>query len=63
MDGSIASFEIEKELGVEIVGETKFKISIEEDEEPWDEILDEIDDNDIALIDKEIKDNYLEESL
>ena len=63
VDGSIASFEIEKELGVEIVGETKFKISIEEDEEPWDEILDDIEDKDIALIDKELKENYLEESL
>ncbi len=29
---------IEKELGVEIVGEGKVKIAIEEDELPWDEI-------------------------
>ena len=32
-DGSI-SFDIEKELGIEIVGEKKIKIAIEEDEEP-----------------------------
>lgn len=40
-DNGIISFDIEKELGVEIVGETKMKIAIEEDEEPWDEIDDE----------------------
>ena len=47
------NFDIEKELGVEIVGETKMKIAIEEEEEPWDiledevteEVLDEITDN------------------
>lgn len=32
---------IEKELGVEIVGESKVKIAIEEDEMPWDDIYDE----------------------
>ena len=40
-DGSI-SFDIEKEMGVEIVGETKMKIAIEEDEEPWDDIDEEL---------------------
>ncbi|MCI9433784.1 MAG: outer spore coat protein CotE [Bacilli bacterium] len=51
-DGVI-SFDIEKELGVEIVGETKMKIAIEEDEEPWDEIEDEMDEE----IEKEIENN------
>ncbi len=32
---------IEKELGVEIVGDAKVKIGIETEEEPWDEIVDE----------------------
>ena len=36
--------DIEKELGVEIVGDTKVKIAIEEDEEPWDEIDEEVTD-------------------
>lgn len=35
---------VEKELGVEIVGEGKVKIAIEEDELPWDEIYDENND-------------------
>ena len=41
-----------KELGVEVVGETKVKIAIEEDEEPWDELEDELTDKDIEEIDK-----------
>lgn len=53
-------FDIEKELGIEIVGDTKVKVQIEEEEEPWDII----DDNEYnEQIDKEIKeevtDNYL----
>ena len=39
-DGVI-TFDIEKELGVEIVGDTKVKIAIEDDEEPWDVIEDD----------------------
>ena len=53
------SFDIEKELGVEIVGETKMKISIEDDEEPWDEIDDDIDETIEAEIDESIDENYL----
>lgn len=36
---------IEKELGVEIVGESKVKIAILEDELPWDDIEEEPDIN------------------
>lgn len=43
-------FDIEKELGVEVVGETKVKIAIEEDEDPWDDIDDELSDKDIEEI-------------
>jgi len=56
-DGTI-SFNIEKELGVEVVGETKVKISIEEDEEPWDDIDDEINEEVLEEIDK-IDENYI----
>jgi spore coat protein E len=45
-------FDIEKELGVEVVGETKVKIAIEEDEDPWEDIDDELTDKDIEEIDK-----------
>lgn len=55
-DGKI-NFEIEKELGVELVGETKVKIAIEEDEDEWEEIVD-IDDT-LKEIDN-IDENYIE---
>ena len=52
------SFDIEKELGVEVVGETKVKIAIEEDEDPWDIIDDELSSKDIEEIDN-INDDYI----
>ena len=58
IDGKSITFDIEKELGVEVVGETKVKIAIEEDEEPWDEIEDELTDKDLEEIDK-VKDDFI----
>ena len=56
VEDGVIKFDIEKELGVEIVGETKIKIAVEEDEEPWDEIEDEVDEK----IEKEIEENITE---
>ncbi len=58
IDNKNITFDIEKELGVEIVGETKVKISIEEDEEPWDEIEDELTKQDEEEIDK-VNDDFI----
>jgi len=58
VDNNTISFDIDKELGVEIVGETKVKIAIEEDEEPWDEILDDVDEETLEEIDK-VDENYI----
>ena len=55
-DGKI-SFDIEKELGVEIVGETKMKIAIEEDEEPWQDLSEEVTND----VEKEIEDSVNED--
>ena len=60
-DGSI-NFDIEKELGVEMVGEKKMKIAIEEDEEPWDVIEDDVDDEVLKTIDEEVNPDYIEEN-
>lgn len=54
-------FNIDKELGVEIVGETKMKISIEDDEEPWDEIIDDVDDDIEKEIEENINPDYIEQ--
>ena len=53
------SFDIEKELGIEIVGDTKVKIAVEEDEDPWDEIIDEVDDKTIKEIDDSVNEQYI----
>ena len=57
--GNIITFDIEKELGVEVVGETKMKITIEEDEEPWDEIDDEMDEKIEEEIEDKVNENYI----
>ena len=62
IDGNTITFDIEKELGVEIVGETKMKISIEEDEEPWDEIEDEMNEQIEQEIDQSVQENFIDES-
>ena len=59
IDGNTISFDIEKELGVELVGETKMKIAIEEDEEPWDEIEDEVDEQVEEEIDNSVNEEYI----
>ncbi len=56
-DNGEIEFEIEKELGVEIVGETKMKINIEDEEEPWDDLNDNTDN--VDDIDSEINEDYI----
>ena len=53
-------FEIEKELGIELVGDTKIKIAVEEDEEPWDVIEDEVTDEVDKEIDKNVDENFID---
>ena len=59
-DGSI-NFDIEKELGVEIVGEKKMKIAIEDDEEPWDIIEDDVDDDIMKEIEESVDPDFIKE--
>lgn len=61
-NGKTITIEIEKELGIEVVGDTKIKVAIEEDEEPWDLIEDNEYNESIGKeIDNTIKENYIEE--
>lgn len=63
IDGKI-EFTVEKQLGIEIVGDTKVKISYEEEEDPWMDLEDELVEEDLIQaekqIDEEIKEEYLE---
>ena len=41
------------------MGETKVKIAVEEDEDPWDEIVDDVDDKVMDDIDKSVSEEYI----
>ncbi|MDD5888949.1 MAG: outer spore coat protein CotE [bacterium] len=53
---------IEKELGIELVGDIKVKIETNLEEDPWEEILDEgkIEDE-VNKIDTEVSDNFIDD--
>lgn len=61
-DGKI-EYDIEKELGIEIVGDAKVRIAIDDSEDEWEEILEEPEEKDIINeIDKEVKENFIKEN-
>jgi len=58
-DGNIINLEIEKELGIEIIGDTKVKISsVDEEDETWD-ILDDKANDEL----EKINTNYINEEI
>lgn len=60
-DGKIV-YTIEKDLGIEIVGDTKVKIAIDEDEDDWDILDDEINTTDVEKqIDEEVQEEFLQD--
>ncbi len=56
INNGLVELTIEKELGVEIVGNTKVKISVEDFDDDYEEVLDEEIEEEIDTLD----DNYLE---
>ena len=57
IDGNSINYSIEKELGIELVGDIKVKVEANEDDDNWDEIVEE---------DKEIdniKEDYINEEI
>ena len=46
LDNGVVNLTIEKELGVEIIGDTKLKVSVEEEEDEYEVIVDEKEVND-----------------
>ncbi len=59
IDETGISYTIEKTLGIELVGDTKVKIAVQEDEDTWDNLLetDKIDEE----IDREVCEEFIEE--
>ena len=61
VNGNI-EYDIEKELGIEIVGDTKMRISVDEEEDEWDEIIDEKTEEDtMKEIDNTVKEDFISE--
>lgn len=54
----VVEFDIEKELGVEVVNDEKVKIAVEEDEEPWDMLEEDMEEVD-KKIDEEVKEDFI----
>ena len=60
IDGNKINYTIEKELGIELVGDIKVKIEADNEEEPWEEIVDETKVNEeINNIDNEVKEEFI----
>ena len=61
-DGNM-NYTVEQELGVELVGDTKIKIAIDDDEEPWQDLTEKVitDAKEIEKqIDNEVKEDFLD---
>lgn len=59
INGNTIDFEIEKELGIEVVGDTKVKILTEEDEDEWQVFDDKLDEEVSNKIDAEVNENFI----
>lgn len=64
IDGDKINYTIEKELGIELVGDTKIKIAIDENEDPWDDIDEVSDETNFTeeiekAIDEEVQEEFL----
>jgi len=70
IDGDNINYTIEKELGIELVGDIKVKIEANEEEDPWDEIPEEGEEAKIESKEKtavesidEVRENFIEETI
>ena len=57
VDGSNINLTVHKEMGVEIVGDTKVRVSVEDEFEDYEEIIDEKKEENVKNI--EVNDDYL----
>lgn len=60
-DGKI-EYDIEKELGIEVVGDAKVRIEINDEEDDWEDLTEEKkDNNDEDLINENINEDFIKE--
>ena len=60
IEGDKIHYTIEKELGIELVGDVKVKIEADDEEDPWDEIVDEASTDDV--VDEELDDDFIQDN-
>ena len=59
----LVEYDIEKELGIEIVGDAKVRIAVDDSEDDWEEILDTTEESQIMNeIDNEVKEDFINEN-
>ena len=58
LENGVVQLSIEKELGVEIVGNTMIKVSVEEEEDDYD-VIEDLDSEEVDQVMKEIDEDYL----
>ncbi len=62
IDDNKIVYTIEKELGIELVGDLKVKIAINEEEDPWDEIVEDPEKAE-KEIEQEVKEDFINEDV
>ena len=55
-------YTIEKELGIELVGDLKVKIAINEEEDPWEEIVEDPEKLETE-IEEQVKEDFIDEEI
>ncbi len=58
IDGNKINYKVEEELGIELIGDTKVKILVDENMDDWEEIVDEKEA--MKEIDESVNEDYLE---
>ena len=58
IDGNKINYQVDSELGIELIGDTKVKILVDENMDDWEEIVDTKDAMD--AIEKRVNEDYLE---
>ncbi|HBA37172.1 MAG TPA: hypothetical protein DCY94_00480 [Firmicutes bacterium] len=63
VDGDSITFNVRKEMGIEVVGDTKIRVNVEDNFDDYTEIVDdEVSEAVFEEIDREVKEDYLEEN-
>lgn len=58
IDGSKINYQVASELGIELIGDTRVKILVDDNMDDWEEIVD--NESVMSEIDKTVDENYLE---